>query len=245
MSFLEHLEEMRWAILHSLAAAALGAVAVWNLSGPVLDFLVRDVGVLYFATLTEGFTTRLWASLVLGLVVTLPYIAWRMWRFILPGLFPRERRFILPLSVSSLLLFYLGIAFAFFAVKPLVVRFLLGFGDREKLVPIITISSYFGFVAKLCLGFGLVFQLPLVVCVLSLAGVIDPNALGRQWRVIVVAVFTVSAIVTPPDVASQILMAVPLLALFMGSIHLSRFLVRRRGAAATADASGASEGTPR
>jgi len=243
MSFLEHLEELRWALIHSLIAMGVGAVAVWSLARPVLDFLVRDVGTLYFATLTEGFTTRLWVSLVLGLLVTLPFIAWRMWNFILPGLFPSERRFILPLSGSSLLLFYLGIAFAFFGVKPLVVRFLLSFGETEKLVPIITIGSYFGFVAKLCLAFGLIFQLPLVICLLSLAGIVDPVALGRKWRYAVVAVFIVSAVLTPPDVVSQILMAGPLLVLFMGSVYLSQFLVRRRGAAESAEASGAGEGT--
>jgi sec-independent protein translocase protein TatC len=232
MSFLDHLEELRWTLLHSLLAVVIGAIAVWSVSGRVLAFLISDIGLLHFSSLTEAFSTRLWVSLVLGFLVVLPFIAYRIWRFIVPGLFPNERRLLLPLSTGSFVLFYLGMAFAFFAVKPLVVRFLLSFGVPRELEPIIMVGSYFGFVAKLCLAFGLIFELPLVITMLSLAGVVDPERLGRQWRYIVVGTFAVSAVLTPPDVASQVLMAGPLLALFMGSIALSRFLVRRREARA-------------
>ena len=225
--FLDHLEELRRVLIISIVATVLGAIAAWWFAPFIMDVLTSDVGTLNFARITEAFTTRLKVALTLGFLVVLPVVLYLVWRFVTPGLFPHERRIVLPLVAGSTILFYAGMTFAFFGIKPLAVKFLLGYTVPGKLEPVIMVGDYFGFVAKICVAFGLVFQLPLVICFLSWVGVIDPDKLGRGWRYAVVIAFVGGALLTPPDPLTQLAMAIPLLTLFLGSVLLSRLLVRR------------------
>lgn len=228
MTFLEHLEELRRVILFTLAAILAGTAVAWNVADDFLPWFARDVERLYYTGLTEGFAVRLKLALLLGTLAALPFVLARLWRFIGPGLLPNERRLAGPLVAVSTLLFYGGVAFALLAVKPMVVQFFLKYAQPPYLLPLIGIASYFDFVVRLSLAFGLIFQLPLIICVLSVAGLVSPGTLARQWRYAVVAGFIAGAVFTPPDVISQTAMSIPLVALYFIGVGAAAIIVRRR-----------------
>ena len=223
MSFLDHLEELRRALLTSLAVVLVLASAAWFVSGPALELLIRTAGVgeLVFLSPTEAFLTRIKVAFVLGLLAALPVILWRLWRFVLPALYAREARAIGFTVGLSTTLFLGGVAFAYLTVVPLAVKFLLGFGT-PSLVPMISAGQYFGFVSKLCLGFGAMFQLPLVAMILGRIGLLTSKFLLDKWRHAIIVLAVVSALLTPPDLISQLLMLVPVLLLYGVSILLVR-----------------------
>lgn len=228
MPFLEHLEELRGALLASAFAVVLTSSAAWFVSGPVLEFLIRPVeGGLIFLSPTEAFTTRVKVAFVLGILLALPYVLHRAWRFVLPALYRREANALRMLVFGSTTLFLLGLALAYVGVVPVAIRFLLGFGTHS-LRPMLTAGQYFGFVSKVCLGFGIVFQLPLVLSVLAWFGMVSSQGLLRKWRLGILIIVIVAAILTPPDVASQLLMAIPVVGLYFLSIVLVRRIEGRR-----------------
>ena len=230
MGLLDHLEEMRQAIFHSAIAALAATVLCWFWSADLLDLLIlpiKELGV-YFTAPNEAFLTRLKLAGAVGLFVVAPFIFFKIYGFILPGLYRRERKVVTPLLASTVILFYTGVVFAFTVVIPQVIRFLLSFGT-DVLSPLIGVGPYFGFVSRLCLAFGLVFQLPLLVLVLSVIGLVNPRMLLRTWRYAVVLIFVLSAMLTPPDVISQVMMAGPVLILYFGSVVVSLVVVRKQG----------------
>lgn len=229
MSFLEHLDELRGVLVQSLAVFVVASVVLTFFSGRVIDLLIADLSVkqLNFFAPTEAFMVRLKLSFVLGLMVAFPFILGKVWHFVAPGLFDRERRTVYPLLVTASILFYVGVLFCYIVLIPIVLDFLLGFGT-DKLNPIISVNSYFAFVARMCLTFGLVFQLPIVVLMLSITGIVTPGQLLRQWRYAVLIIFVVAAVLTPPDPVSQVLMALPVLLLYIGSVFVAYLAVRRR-----------------
>lgn len=229
MSFLDHLDELRNVLIHSVVAAVAAALLCWFWSGTLLDLLVepvREHGV-YFTRPNEAFITRLKLAAVVGLFLVLPFILWKVYSFVLPGLYSRERKVITPLLLATTLLFYAGVAFSFLVVSPLVIPFLLGFGT-DTLDPLLGVGPYFAFVAHLSFAFGLIFELPVLVFFLSVAGLVDPRLLLRTWRYAVVGIGAAAAILTPPDVFSQLAMAIPVLVLYMSSVLVSLVFTRRR-----------------
>jgi len=241
MSFLDHLEELRRGIIQSTIVLAVLTVACWFFSKWLLNFLITDLPVesLYFSSPIEAFMARMKMSLVVGAMIAFPFILFKVWGFVAPGLFAKERRRIYPLVVSSSVLFYTGVLFCYFVLIPIVLGFLLGFGT-ELLNPLLSVSRYFGFVARLCFVFGVVFQVPIVVLVLSSIGLVTPRFLLRQWRYGVLIIFTGSAILTPPDAISLILMAVPILLLYIGSILIA-FITTRKSKRSIEEESGGEE----
>ncbi len=229
MRFLDHLEELRSALFASALAWVGASIVFWFFSGRVLDFLIRAVPVenLYFMSPVEAFMIRMKLSFILGFLASFPYIFLRAWRFVSPGLFSRERRVVLPVVVSSVSLFYGGLAFAYFVMIPIVISFFITFGT-DRLQPLLSIERYFAFVWRLCFAFGAVFQMPIVIVALSWAGVLSARSLLRQWRFVILIIFVVAAVFTPPDPVSQIFMAVPLCALYVVSTALAFLIERRR-----------------
>lgn len=231
MTLIEHLTELRTVIFQSLIAAALAAVGAWFLSEPAVDLLIRPaigpVGDLKFISPTGAFMLRLKTAVGLGIFLAAPFIVWRVWTFVVPGLLKREKRVLMPVIFCSVILFYAGAAFAYLVILPIALTFLLGFGT-ELLQPMITAEHYFEFAVRLTLAFGLVFQFPLVITLLTWWGILDPDFLKRYWRYGVVGVFILSAILTPPDVASQLLMAGPVLLLYLISLVIAQLIARRR-----------------
>jgi sec-independent protein translocase protein TatC len=229
MNLFDHLEELRSALIGSVIAWLGASIIIWFFSGRVLDFLMLALPVekLYFYSPVEAFMVRMKLSFIIGLLVSFPYLFCRVWWFVSPGLFKRERGFAFPLILSSIILFYAGLAFAYWVMMPLVLKFFVTFGT-ERLEPLLSVEKYFGFVAKLCIAFGLVFQMPLIVLVLTWARVISARALLAQWRWAILIIFVVAAVLTPPDPVSQIFMAVPLCILFFASVAAALIMERRR-----------------
>jgi len=229
MGLLDHLAELRSVMMQSGIAAVAATILCWFWSARLLDLMIRpirDEGI-YFTAPNEAFMVRLKISAVVGLFVMAPFIFFKIYGFVLPGLYRKERKVVTPLLIATTGLFYTGVAFAFLVVIPQVIRFLLSFGT-EVMAPLIGVGPYFSFVTRLCLAFGLVFELPLLVLALSWIGLVKPRALLRTWRFAVVAIFAASAILTPPDVASQVMMALPVLVLYFGSALVSLLVVRGR-----------------
>lgn len=231
MTLFEHLAELRSVILQSLAAVAAGSVFAWFVSERALDLLIRPAvgatGDLVFLSPTGAFMLRLKVALGLGLLAAAPFVAWRIWSFVVPGLLQRERRMLLPVVTSSLVLFYVGAAFGYLVILPISMGFLLAFGT-EHLAPMISGEAYFSFALRLALAFGTVFQFPLVIALLTYWEILGPDFLKKYWRYGVVMVFVISAMLTPPDVASQVLMAGPVLVLYFASMAIAKAIAARR-----------------
>lgn len=224
---LDHLDELRTTLIHSSLAAAIASVLSWFVSGRLLDLLIlpiREYGV-FFTAPNEAFMTRLKLSGAMGLFVVAPFIFFKFYMFILPGLHKREARMVTPLLIATVVLFYTGVAFSYLIVIPQIIPFFMSFGT-EILSPLISVGEYFSLVSRLCLAFGLVFQLPLLVLFVCGMGIVDPRMLLRTWRMATVMIFIASAVLTPADIPSQLMMAGPLLILYFGSV-LVAFLFTR------------------
>lgn len=229
MGILDHLEELRGVLIQTFAAALVASVLCWFWSAPLLDLLIapiREQGV-YFTTPNEAFLARVKISMAVGLFIVAPFIFFRFYTFVVPGLYQKEKKVITPLLISTTVLFYTGVAFAFLVVIPQVMEFLLSF-QTENLEPLIGVGAYFSFVSRMCLAFGLVFELPLVVLFLSILGLVNPRMLLRTWRFALVIIALLSAVLTPPDVISQLMMAGPVMALYLGSVLVAIVVTRRK-----------------
>ncbi len=229
MSFLQHLEELRGALVRSTLACLVGAVGGWWLAPIVLtDIIRRTVGHVVVLAPVEAFSERIKLALILGLCIALPIVFVQIWGFIVPGLFRRERRLVLPMALFSMTLFAAGAAASYFYVTPLVARVMTGF-LLPGMVQQIRVGELLSFLYNLSLSCGLVFQLPLVTMLLTALGLVTPGLLLRQWRYAIVAVFVVTAVITPGDVViAQLIMGVPMMGLYFLSVGLSWFVARRR-----------------
>jgi sec-independent protein translocase protein TatC len=240
MPFLDHLDELRRVLIDSLIAIGVGMGLSWAFSGQLLDLLItRTVPAgtpVIFLAPGEGFTARVKVALACGILVTLPFVFWRLWRFVVPGLLHEERTLVLPAVIFSTLLFYLGGAFGFFVLVPIVMKILLGFGTPH-LAPTLAIGQLLGFLLQLTLACGIVFQLPLVTTLLTRAGLVSPEWLWGRWRYAVLIIFVVAAVVTPGDGPSQLVLGIPVTLLYFASVALS-FMARRERRA------GQGEGVP-
>jgi len=230
MPFLQHLEELRQTLIRLIIAVAIGGVIAWSFSGRVLTWLIEaTTSKAIFLKPQGAFLARLKVAIVLGILLTLPYLFWKIWSFVGPGLLARERKVVLPGVVSSVILFYLGIAFSYFIMTPLMVKVLIGFGTLN-LAPQIDASSLLDMVFAMGLACGLIFQLPLFSAFLTAIGVLKPRLFKRYWRHSVVVIFITSAVLTPADPISQIALAVPLLFLFVLSYFVSSTVYRGKRA---------------
>ena len=229
MPFLQHLEELRAVLLHVVAASGLGAVAGWWLAPRVLENLVRrTVREAVVLSPIEAFSERFKLAMIIGLLLVAPYVFYRVWRFVVPGLLKRERTMVLPLALLSMVLFGLGVLAAYGYLVPLVVRVLQQFATPSVRAEI-RLSTLLGFFYNIALACGIVFQLPLVTMALTALGLVTPAYLLRQWRYAVVAAFLVTALITPGDVVTaQIVMGVPMTALYFLSVGLSWLVAKRR-----------------
>jgi sec-independent protein translocase protein TatC len=213
MTFLDHLEELRKRIFYSLIALCVAAVVGFFISQRVLDLLTRSVPNFVFLAPAEAFVVHLKVALITGLFLAAPVIFYQFWRFVRPALQKHEVKYIVLAVVVSSVLFAVGVAFAYLVVVPVAMKFLLSF-ETPKLQPMISISEYVGTVGTFLLASGVMFQLPVIMFFLTKLGVVTPKLLMKNQRIAVVLVFVVAAILSPPDIFSQSLMAVPLLVLF-------------------------------
>lgn len=228
MPFLAHLDELRSVLMHTVIATLAGAIGGWLLAPRVLDDVIRrTVGTAIVLSPVEAFNERFKLALVLGLGMVLPYVFYRLWRFVVPGLLKRERSLILPMAMGSMLMFALGAWAAYGYVVPLVIEVLTGF-MTPSMTAQIQVGALLGFVYNLAIACGLVFQLPLVTMTLTAMGLVTPRFLLKQWRYAIVGAFLVTAFITPGDViTAQLIMGVPMTALYFASVGLSYLVARR------------------
>ena len=228
MPFLAHLDELRSVLVHIVVACLIGAIAGWLLAPHVIEDLIRRTVVqAVVLSPAEAFNERVKLTLILGLVLALPYVFYRIWGFVVPGLLRRERSLILPMALASMVLFAIGAWAAYGYVVPMVVQVLSGF-LTPSMKPEIRLGELLWFAYSMSLACGLVFQMPLVTMTLTAIGLVTPGFLLRQWRYAIVAAFIVTAVITPGDVLSaQIVMGVPMTGLYFASVGLSALVARR------------------
>lgn len=225
MTLIDHLDELRRRIAISLVALAMGAaISFWKVKMIVRYLLIPPVDKLVFFSPAEAFITYCKVAVFAGLILASPVIIFQCWRFISAGLADQEQKTILLFFPFSTLLFIAGAAFAFYAVIPWALRFLINFAAPD-VIPILSISKYISFVIMLVLLFGAVFELPVAVVLLAKLGMVTPEFLARNRKYAIIVIFIAAAVLTPtPDAFTQVLMAVPLVVLYEISILLSRIV---------------------
>ncbi len=221
MTLVGHLEELRHRILISLAAISIGTcIAFWKIK-PIVSYLARPVGHLVFLSPTEAFMAYFKLAFFAGLFLASPVVLYQVWGFTSAGLNEKERRIFLFFLPFSIALFLGGAAFAFFIVIPWALKFLINFAGPEVL-PVISISEYLSFITILTLIFGVVFELPIAIIILSKLGLVTPAFLSKNRKWAILIIFLAAAVLTPtPDAFTQILMAVPMIILYEISIWVS------------------------
>ena len=235
MPFLDHLEEFRWRILKGLGSVLLVTVVTFPFTGILLDFLtlpndrLSEPAKLIFLKPTGMLMVRMEVALAVGIIVSLPIIFYQFWQFVAPGLLPKEKKYFFPALLFTTFCFLCGTAFAYFILIPTVLPFLFAMGT-ETIEATINITEYMSFVLRLIIVAGMIFELPVLSFFLSRTGLVTPQFLKKYRRYGIVLVFIFSAIVTPPDPMSQMLMAFPLLFLYQISIWISILGYRKKKA---------------
>ena len=223
LPFLEHLEELRSRIIKSLLAVTVCAVVAYEFSSDVLRHLIHPVGNLIFTSPPDAFLAIVNVTLFSALLLAFPFLGYQIWAFIATALTPAERRYVFIFAPISLILFLIGALFGYVFIVPISLKFLLSF-SRPWLTPMIAVNQYISFVGTFVLSFGIVFELPLMVVFLTKIGIASPEFLRQKRKYAVVFIFIVSAILTPPDCMSQLLMAIPLVILYELGIFLCKMI---------------------
>lgn len=230
----EHLAELRKRLVICFAAVGIGFIVSYNFSSqlftiltlPLFDVL-PDKNSMIFTGLTEGFFTYLKISLIAGTMLAMPVIFYQVWAFISPGLYAHEKKYILPFTVLSVVFFAGGVLFGYFVIFPFAFRFFLSF-NTENITALPAMKEYLSFSIKLLLSFGVAFELPIFIVFLNKLGLITLEMLTKNRKYVIIGVFVVSAILTPPDVLTQILMAIPLMLLYEIGIMGVRLFGKKR-----------------
>ncbi|MBK8444555.1 MAG: twin-arginine translocase subunit TatC [Sphingobacteriales bacterium] len=258
MSFFEHLEELRWHIIRGLAAILVATIAAFLAKSFVFDTLIfgplSDQFFTYRALcrlsellhlgdticmkptpftisnfeMASQFTLHIQVSVLAGFIVSFPYILWELWRFLRPALHPHERRYAEGLVFYASLLFFVGILFGYYIMSPFSINFLATYSVSDKVSNLIGLSSYISLLSTVVLSSGIMFELPMLVYLLSKAGILSPDIMREYRRHAVVIILMISAIITPPDVMSQILVFIPVYVLYEVSIFISARIAAER-----------------
>ena len=258
MSFLDHLEELRWHLVRSVAAIFIVAIVIFTFQTEVYenflfahkkpDFitykwfceLFTNIGIeskfcnLHFPqklqslALTQQLMNAIWTSLILGFIVAFPYVLWEIWRFIAPGLHSTEQKKSKGFIFISSFLFFLGVAFSYYVIVPMSVYFFYNYQITDMIENNFKMESYIGLVTNTLLGVALVFELPVIVYFLTKIGLVTPQFLKTYRKHALVAVLILAAIITPPDIASQVIVAIPILILYEISIYVSKFVSKNQ-----------------
>ncbi len=230
--FLAHLVELRQRLLRSLLTLVIGFVPVYYFIDPIFDFVTGPMraalsGEMIATQVASPFLTPLKLAVYVTVFAAVPVLLHQAWGFVSPGLYLREKRFAAPLLVSSTALFYLGMAFAYFAVFPLVFRFFVS--STPTGVDMATdINNYLDFVLKMFFAFGIAFEIPVATVLLAATGLTSARSMARKRPYVIVGCFVVGMLLTPPDVISQVLLAVPAWCLFEAGILLAKLVEKRR-----------------
>ncbi len=243
-TLISHLLELRDRLVRACASVFIALVPAIIFRNEIFDWLARPIQAklpegakMIITGVTQGFTTPLRLSFFVALFLAMPYVLTQLWRFISPGLYKREKRFAVPLLVSSIVLFYVGVFFAYQFVFPAAFGFFTKIGLKGvEIRP--EISAYVDFALTMFLAFGIAFEVPVVVVLLTLTGLMSVEKLAQSRGYAVIAIFVAAAILTPPDIGSQLMMAVPMWLLFEAGLLFARLLNRKpRDGDSTAESS--------
>ena len=242
LPFTGHLDELRKRLIVCLVAVGVGFVLSYGFKAQLFEILTQPLikamqtgDKIIFTGLPEAFFTYLKVAFLAGIMLASPIILYQFWMFVVPGLYDRERRMLLPIVILSSFFFIGGALFGYFLVFPLGFKFFLGFAT-ESIQALPSMKEYLGFSAKLLLAFGLVFELPLVITFLAKLGIVSVEFLKKNRKYALLIFFVGAAILTPPDVVTQIMMAVPLMMLYEISIIGARIFGRKSEDTAKDDA---------
>ena len=221
MTFTEHLNELRIRLVRCIIGAFVGFLICYGfaeqlfelLMKPLMDLLLPTGGALIYTGLPEAFFTHMKVAAIAGLFVASPYIFYQLWMFIAPGLYEGERKYMIPIAFFSALCFVLGALFGYFIVFPYGFQFFLGYAT-DFIKPMPSVKEYFSFSTSMLFAFGFIFELPLFMFFLSVMGIVTHKTLRKYRKFAILGNFVVAAILTPPDVVSQCLMAAPLCVLY-------------------------------
>lgn len=257
MSFLDHLEELRWHLIRSTLAVVILAVVAFIFKGFIFDTLIfgpkqpdfftyrvfcnisKSMGMDSFCfqempfriqsrIMAGQFSAHLWTSITAGIIVAFPYILYEFWKFISPGLKENERKTSRGFIFVASLLFFLGVLFGYYLITPLSINFLGNYQVSEEVFNDFDLDSYISLVRTSVLASGLIFELPILIYILTKIGLVTPEGLKKYRKISLVIVLFLSAVITPPDVVSQIIVAIPILILYEVSIYISKIVVRNQ-----------------
>src|SRR5262245_5639145 len=246
MPLTAHLEELRTRLIRALLAIAVGFGLSYWIAEPLVAWLLRpltalrpDEALVIGTGVTDAFFTKLKVSFIAGIFVASPAVFYQIWQFIAPGLYERERRVALPFSIAASFFFVAGAAFCYYLVFPVAFRFFLDEFTSVGIAPQIRVSEYLTFTSRMLLAFGATFELPVATFFLARVGLVTHHTMIAWMRYAIVVIFVVAAVLTPgPDVASQLLMATPLLVLYALSIGIAYLVARPAPESASDDAEG-------
>ncbi|MCL1113384.1 MULTISPECIES: twin-arginine translocase subunit TatC [Shewanella] len=230
---ISHLLELRTKLLKAIGSVLFVFIAIVYWANDIYHYIalplmrsLPETGSMIATDVAAPFFAPFKLTLVLAFFIAIPYVLYQIWSFVAPGLYKHEKRLVIPLLTSSTFLFYLGIAFAYYIVFPVVFGFFTSVAPEGVQVAT-DISSYLSFILKLFFAFGLAFEIPVAVVLLCWAGVTTPEELRQKRPYIVVGAFVIGMLLTPPDVISQTMLAVPMLLLFEGGLIAARFYSKK------------------
>ena len=234
MSFVDHLRELRTRLLRSVVLLVVIFVALFYFANDIyalvaapLLAMLPETSSMIAIDVTSPFFAPFKLTLAAALALAMPVLLYELWAFVAPGLYKQERRAFLPIVASSIVLFYLGVSFAYFAVLPIIIGFFTSVGPGEVAV-MTDINSYLGFVLKIFFAFGIAFEIPIAVVLLAHAGLVNVEAMRSKRRYIIVGCFALGMLLTPPDIFSQSLLALPMWLLFEVGLFFSERIVRKK-----------------
>jgi sec-independent protein translocase protein TatC len=228
-----HLQELRKRLILSFIAVGAGFIICYAFSQPLFDVLSAPLlkrmplgGSLIFTSVAEAFFTYMKVAFIGGLILASPFVLYQIWAFVAPGLYQKEKRYVVPFVLSGSFFFALGVLFGYFLAIPIGFKFLLGFAT-DFIKPMPSMKEYLSFSIKFLLAFGIVFEFPVVLILLARIGVVDAKTMARQRKYAILLIFIFAAVMTPPDLISQVIMALPLMGLYELSILLSKFFGKK------------------
>ena len=228
-----HLRELRKRLIFSFIAIGVGFALCYTFADSIFNILAAPLmkvmpkgGSLIFISVAEAFFTYMKVAFIAGLILVSPFVLYQVWAFVAPGLYRNEKRYVVPFVFLGSFFFALGIFFGYFVAIPIGFKFLLGYAT-DFIKPMPSMKEYLSFSIKFLLAFGLVFEFPVVLLLLARIGVVDAKKLARQRKYAILLIFIFAAVMTPPDLISQVLMALPLMGLYELSIILSKFFGKK------------------
>jgi sec-independent protein translocase protein TatC len=241
MSFFEHLVDLRKRLINSLIAIGIGMVAGLLVSKYFINYIVEPMQValrashlddkLYYTSPAGYISLVINLGLYLGIVMAMPFVLYQIWLFVAPGLYRHERRAVSGFIISSMFLFLCGICFGYFILLPQMLRFLISFAYDGPVKPLISINEYFNLILIVLVGLGIIFELPILIFILSMFGIVTPRFLMRNFRYAMLIITVVAAIVTPtPDATTMLVFMAPMIVLYFIGVIVSYVVVRRKRA---------------